>query len=136
MTEYPKESYLKEWRITGDGSTLLARFLNQGSEDTFLTLPYAQVNVVLQQWLEALQEMIAKRTATQAPLLVSELKPHSLPMGVRAGFELDIAPDGSHVLLSFRLGSGLNLRIGMAVNDVCNVARKVLNDLDLYRPNQ
>lgn len=135
MSIYPSESHFKQWEIVSNGESARLRFMNRDMDDSLLTLPYPQMIASAQAICSALTQMTATRIAHgKSPNPNGAVALVQPPMPVDRGFQMHIATDRSHVLLELQSSNGLVFQYSMAVTQAEGIARKILGDLDLYRP--
>lgn len=135
MSAYPAESHFKQLEIVDAGEAVQLRFQNRDQADSLLTLPYPQLIATAQAICSAMTQTTAMRLVNGKPPnptgAVALVQP---PMPAGPGFQMHIATDRSHVLLEFPSVNGLAFQFGMTVTQAQGIARKILNDLDIYRP--
>ena len=133
MPEYPEQSHLAEWSIVKDGDEIRIKVVHKdGSPESLLTFTYEQLGALVPSLCDVLMQSIAVRVTKQKTIPTGKRFQPRLPIPAADQFQLHIAPDRSHVLLEFRAPNGTAFQFAMEPKHAEGIARKILQDLDLY----
>lgn len=134
MTTYPNRSQLTQWEIVEDGEKVRLRIVHDDRPESLVTLTYKQLAETVASLISAIVQGIGIRAQANKTLTADNTLVPAQPIPAAPFFQMHIAQDRSHVLLEFRSVNGMVFQYSMAVSQAEGIARKILQDLDSYRP--